>query len=97
MKLLQLLVALVVAQLTSSFVVQPSAFVSASRNSFSGPAQSTKLEAVPIDVVQVHDAINTATTLIASTEKDFGGLLFPVGGIGLLAALILYLSPRLAD
>ena len=35
--------------------------------------------------------------LIASNVSDFGGYLFPVFGIISLAALILYLSPPLAD
>ena len=35
--------------------------------------------------------------LIASNVSDFGGYLFPVFGILSLAALILYLSPPLAD
>lgn len=35
--------------------------------------------------------------LVASDVGDFGGYLFPVFGILSLAALILYLSPPLAD
>ena len=44
-------------------------------------------------------ASNVATTsnMVASSVSDFGGYLFPVFGIGLLAALILYLAPPLVD
>jgi len=35
--------------------------------------------------------------LLASSVQDFGGYLFPVAGILSLAALILFLSPPLAD
>ena len=48
------------------------------------------------DVVVSNIATGSAN-LIASAVADFGGYLFPVGGIGLLCALILYLSPPLAD
>jgi len=49
----------------------------------------------PIDSV-VNDIVSSSNVL-ASNSGDFGGFLFPVFGIGLLAALILYLSPPLAD
>lgn len=35
--------------------------------------------------------------LIASNADDFGGYFYPVAGLGLLAVLILYLSPPLAS
>jgi hypothetical protein len=41
--------------------------------------------------------IAQSTQLIASTEGDFGGFLFPIVGLGILAATILALAPPLAD
>jgi hypothetical protein len=35
--------------------------------------------------------------LIATSAEENGGYFYPVAGIGLLAALILYLSPPLAE
>jgi len=52
---------------------------------------------LPMEPVQTLDALTSASTIVATANSDFGGLLFPVGGIGLLAALILYLSPPLSD
>ena len=64
-------------------------------------AFTTARNMVPLDVVPVADLTatlgQTSAILAQQAPTDFGGLLFPVGGIGLLAALILYLSPPLAD
>lgn len=54
---------------------------------------------MPVDVVDV-DAVSTFAqnaNVIASNAEDFGGYFYPVAGLGLLAALILYLSPPLVD
>eukprot|EP00538_Stauroneis_constricta_P004119 CAMPEP_0119545760 /NCGR_PEP_ID=MMETSP1352-20130426/423_1 /TAXON_ID=265584 /ORGANISM="Stauroneis constricta, Strain CCMP1120" /LENGTH=93 /DNA_ID=CAMNT_0007590359 /DNA_START=21 /DNA_END=302 /DNA_ORIENTATION=- len=37
------------------------------------------------------------SNLVASNVSDFGGYLFPVFGLGALAALILFLAPPLVD
>lgn len=48
-----------------------------------------------VDVVVSSVAQNA--NLIATNADEFGGFFYPVAGIGLLAALILYLSPPLAS
>jgi len=48
-----------------------------------------------IDVAVSSFASNA--NLIASSSDDFGGYFYPVAGLGLLAVLILYLSPPLVD
>ena len=54
------------------------------------------VEAIP--VAEISAALGQTSAILAQqAPTDFGGLLFPVGGIGALAALILYLSPPLAD
>ena len=49
-----------------------------------------------IDTVAISDIASNAN-LIATSSDDFGGALFPILGIGLIAATILFLSPPLAD
>jgi hypothetical protein len=63
------------------------------------PAFTTTVNMVPVDAVQMSDAVSNAMLVASQNQSptDFGGLLFPVGGLGLLAALILYLSPPLSD
>eukprot|EP00518_Triparma_eleuthera_P000456 CAMPEP_0182455286 /NCGR_PEP_ID=MMETSP1319-20130603/1517_1 /TAXON_ID=172717 /ORGANISM="Bolidomonas pacifica, Strain RCC208" /LENGTH=92 /DNA_ID=CAMNT_0024653329 /DNA_START=774 /DNA_END=1052 /DNA_ORIENTATION=+ len=77
-----------------------SAFVSPAAK-VASPRAFTARNMVPIDAVPVADISatlgQTSAILAQQSPTDFGGLLFPVGGIGLLAALILYLSPPLAD
>ena len=54
---------------------------------------------IPVEVVDV-DAVSTmaqSSNLIASSAGDFGGYFYPIAGLGLLSALILYLSPPLVD
>lgn len=51
----------------------------------------------PLESVDVAALNNAASTLIATSSDDFGGAFYPVAGITLLGALILYLSPPLAD
>ena len=38
-----------------------------------------------------------SNVLIAANEGDFGGYFFPTFGLGLLAAIIVFLAPPLAD
>ena len=54
---------------------------------------------MPVDVVDVDAVSNFAqnANVLASNAEDFGGYFYPVAGLGLLAALILYLSPPLVD
>lgn len=61
--------------------------------------RTSSVKMVPIEVVDV-DAVTTiaqSSTMLASASGDFGGYFYPIAGIGLLGALILYLSPPLAD
>lgn len=51
-------------------------------------------EAVDVDIVS-NFAQNA--NVIATSSGDFGGAFYPVAGLVLLGALILYLSPPLAD
>ena len=65
-----------------------------SRASFAAPeAPKMMMEGSDIAVSNVAQNAN----LVASNVQDFGGYLFPVFGILSLTALILYLSPPLAD
>ena len=41
--------------------------------------------------------VASSANLIASSASDNGGYLFPITGIVILASLILFLSPPLAD
>jgi len=55
---------------------------------------------IPMEVVTDVASVSSfadSSNLIASTVKDFGGYLFPVFGLGSLAAFILYLAPPLKD
>ena len=63
------------------------------------PAFAPRVEApkmMEIDTVAISDIASNAN-LIATSSDDFGGALFPILGIGLIAATILFLSPPLAD
>lgn len=64
----------------------------------SSPAFSKTVNMLPpLESVDVAALNNAASTLIATSSDDFGGAFYPVAGITLLGALILYLSPPLAD
>lgn len=54
---------------------------------------------IPMESVEVAvtNVIAQNANLIATNADEFGGYFYPVAGLGLLAALILYLSPPLAD
>ncbi|GMH52646.1 hypothetical protein TrRE_jg10796 [Triparma retinervis] len=91
-----ILLCLLVIAVATAFV-PPTSMVAGQRAT--KPAFTTSANMIPVDAVQMSDAVSNAM-LVASqnqTPTDFGGLLFPVGGLGLLAALILYLSPPLSD
>lgn len=62
------------------------------------PAFAQRVEApkMMVDSVQLTDIAQNAN-LIATNSGDFGGAAFPILGLGLIAALILFLSPPLAD
>jgi hypothetical protein len=48
--------------------------------------------------VATAEALQTVSNiLVASSEGDFGGYFFPTAGLGLLAAVIIFLAPPLAD
>jgi hypothetical protein len=53
---------------------------------------------MPVENVDVAmSSVVSNSQMIASSVGDFGGYFYPVAGLALLAALILYLSPPLAD
>lgn len=54
---------------------------------------------VPVENIEVvvNNVIAQNANLIATSADEFGGFFYPVAGLGLLAVLILYLSPPLAD
>ena len=62
------------------------------------PAFAPRVEApqMTVDGAQLSD-IAQSVNLIATSSDDFGGALFPIFGIGAIAAFILFLSPPLAD
>jgi hypothetical protein len=64
-----------------------------------GPAFLAR-EAPKVNMIEnVADFSQVAATsnMVASAVTDFGGYLFPVFGVGALAALILFLAPPLID
>ena len=54
-----------------------------------------------VDMTHITNSLNSAVAdnamLLATDKDDFYGYVWPVAGIALLSALILYLSPPLAD
>jgi hypothetical protein len=53
---------------------------------------------VPVETAtEIMTAVAQNTQMIATNADEFGGYFYPVAGIGLLATLILYLSPPLSD
>ena len=55
-------------------------------------AAAPALAPVPAEALQT-----MSNVLIAANEGDFGGYFFPTFGLGLLAAIIVFLAPPLAD
>eukprot|EP00523_Entomoneis_sp_CCMP467_P006627 CAMPEP_0168732846 /NCGR_PEP_ID=MMETSP0724-20121128/7977_1 /TAXON_ID=265536 /ORGANISM="Amphiprora sp., Strain CCMP467" /LENGTH=92 /DNA_ID=CAMNT_0008779869 /DNA_START=66 /DNA_END=344 /DNA_ORIENTATION=- len=75
-----------------------SAFVTPANNAVAF-SQQAPLKMMPVDVVDA-DAVSTFAqnaNVIASNADDFGGFFYPIAGLALLSALILYLSPPLVD
>jgi hypothetical protein len=60
-------------------------------------ARTSAPKMIPVEATEFVSSVAQNTNLIAATSDDFGGYVYPVIGIGLLATLILYLSPPLAD
>mmetsp|Transcript_9426 Transcript_9426/g.13556 ORF Transcript_9426/g.13556 Transcript_9426/m.13556 type:complete len:90 (+) Transcript_9426:80-349(+) len=85
-----------IALIFALIVVAATAFVAPANQALSKPAFS-RVEAPKMIGVEGIEAVNSASTVVASTVSDFGGYLFPILGIGSLAALILFLAPPLAD
>lgn len=67
-----------------------------SRSAFNARPEPPKMTLMEGSDIAVSNVVQNAN-LVASNVQDFGGYLFPVFGILSLAALILYLSPPLAD
>lgn len=62
-------------------------------------SSSSAQQMIPMEKVEAAftSVIAQNTNLIATNADEFGGYFYPVAGIALLAVLILYLSPPLAD
>lgn len=58
---------------------------------------STEAKMIPVESMDAVSSFASNANVIATSAGDFGGYFAPVAGIGLLAALILYLSPPLAS
>ena len=52
---------------------------------------------VPMEAVDTLSSFAQNANVIASSSDDFGGMFYPVAGLALLSALILYLSPPLSE
>lgn len=52
---------------------------------------------VPVEMVDAASNFAQNANVIATSANEFGGFFYPVAGLGLIATLILYLSPPLAD
>lgn len=50
-----------------------------------------------VDVAAISQSVASSANLLATSAGENGGYFYPVAGLSLLAALILYLSPPLAD
>mmetsp|Transcript_8474 Transcript_8474/g.15974 ORF Transcript_8474/g.15974 Transcript_8474/m.15974 type:complete len:95 (+) Transcript_8474:149-433(+) len=85
--------ALIIA--AASAFVQPSNYA-VSRSTFNARPEAPKMTLMEGSDIAVSNVVQNAN-LVAANVQDFGGYLFPVFGILSLAALILYLSPPLAD
>jgi hypothetical protein len=72
-------------------------FLSVSQPAFVTKTTSPMISFDSIDTAAVSNVITQNANLIATSSDDFGGAFYPVAGIALLAVLILYLSPPLAD
>ena len=71
--------------------------VGASRTAFTSSETSAPQMVPEQFAVEVTNFATQNSALIATSENDFGGLLFPVFGLLGLGALILFLAPPLAD
>ena len=60
-------------------------------------ARKTVPQMIPVEATELISSVAQNAQLIATNADEFGGYFYPVAGIGLLATLILYLSPPLAD
>jgi hypothetical protein len=90
-----------------TFVTPPSPplLPSAVRSVAQPSATTTRMSLSPVDVfaqipVEQQDKlleVSNSFMTLASKESDFGGYTGPIVGLGLIAALVLVLSPPLAD
>lgn len=61
-------------------------------------ARKTEIKMVPVETAtEIMSSVAQNAQLIATNADEFGGYFYPVAGLALLATLILYLSPPLAD
>lgn len=51
---------------------------------------------MPLETADFASSVAQNTNLIATSANDFGGYFYPIAGLLLLGALILYLSPPLS-
>mmetsp|Transcript_3808 Transcript_3808/g.5729 ORF Transcript_3808/g.5729 Transcript_3808/m.5729 type:complete len:95 (-) Transcript_3808:204-488(-) len=78
----------------ASAFVQPANYA-VSRSTFQARTEAPKMMVEGSDLAIADIAQNA--NLLAADVQDFGGYLFPVFGLLSLGALILFLSPPLAD
>mmetsp|Transcript_26901 Transcript_26901/g.31297 ORF Transcript_26901/g.31297 Transcript_26901/m.31297 type:complete len:94 (+) Transcript_26901:77-358(+) len=81
-------------------VAAVSAFVQPTNHAVARPAFAQRIESPKMMVEGSDMAVSNLAqnaNIIASSVDDFGGFLFPIVGLGLIAFAILFLSPPLAD
>lgn len=52
---------------------------------------------IPMEATEIVSSVAQTTNMVATSADAFGGYFYPVTGLALLGALILYLSPPLSS